>query len=148
MDNKLFQIRVTAVLIEDNMLLLVKQKLKERDWSLPGGRVEAPELLDNAVVRECFEETGLNVKVIKLLYVCDKPDGEPAILHITFLVERVSGNIVLPSNEYDENPIFDVKFVPIYELSKYGFSTQFIEKINNNFIDSGNYMGLKKNIGL
>jgi ADP-ribose pyrophosphatase YjhB (NUDIX family) len=148
MDKKLFQIRATAILIEDGKILIVKQKLNDRNWSLSGGRVEAPELLGDAVIRECREETGLNVKVIKLLYVCDKPDSEPAILHITFLVERVSGNIILPSNKYDENPISDVKFVAISELSQYGFSKQFIEKINNNFIDSGNYMGLKKNIGL
>ncbi len=32
-------------------------------WSLPGGRVEAGETLEHAVVREVLEETGLRVRV-------------------------------------------------------------------------------------
>lgn len=35
-ENSLFQIRATGVLIEDTKILLVKQKLSSRNWSLPG----------------------------------------------------------------------------------------------------------------
>ena len=33
------EVRVTGILIEDEKILLVKQKVANRNWSLPGGRV-------------------------------------------------------------------------------------------------------------
>lgn len=99
-------------------------------------------------MRELKEETGLDVKTTKLLFVCDKPDVLPPIIHITFLLERLAGEITLPTNEFDENPIHDVKMVAISDLYDYGFSKRFIDIVKDGFKDSGSYMGLKKEIGL
>jgi ADP-ribose pyrophosphatase YjhB (NUDIX family) len=149
MNNNLFQIRVTGLLIEDGKILLVNQKVSSsRSWSLPGGRLEQGETLEEGIVREIYEETGLNVKVIKLLYVCEKPDVTPLLLHITFMLERVSGEIKLPTNEFDKNPIHDVKFIEINELTNYGFSELFQDLVKKDFPNAGNYMGLKSAIGL
>ena len=148
MNNELFQIRVTGVLIENGKILLVQQNAVGRQWSLPGGRAEAGELLEQAVIRELYEETGLKVKVEKLLYVCDKPDAAPSVLHITFLLSRISGEIILPTNEFDQNPIGDVQFVPVSELPAYGFSEKFQRLVFKGFPNAGNYMGLKGAIGL
>lgn len=149
MDKTFFQIRATGVLIEDDKILLVRQNVsKARNWSLPGGRLEAGELLEEAVIREVFEETGLAVKINKLLYLCDKPDSNPPIIHVTFLLDRVGGEITLPTNEFDENPISNVKLVHIADLELYGFSKQFKQLVIDGFKNTGNYMGLKSNIGL
>ncbi|MED3538468.1 NUDIX hydrolase [Bacillus toyonensis] len=142
------QVRVTGILIEDEKVLLVKQKVANRDWSLPGGRVENGETLEEAMIREMKEETGLDVKVKNLLYVCDKPDALPSLLHITFLLERIEGEITLPSNEFDYNPIQDVQMVRIEELSSYGFSEKFTKLASEKFLNAGSYQGLKQNIGL
>lgn len=50
-------------------------------------------MLEEAMVREMREETGLEVKIKKLLYVCDKPDASPSLLHITFLLEKITGKL-------------------------------------------------------
>lgn len=141
--------RVTGILIEDSKILLVKQIVSnERAWSLPGGRVEAGETLEEGLLREMDEETSLKTKIAKLLYLCEKPEDDPPILHITFLLERVSGDIRLPSNEFDKNPIHDVRMVPIDDLTAYGFSERFVTIIKTGFPDAGSYKGHKKNIGL
>ncbi len=149
MDKYNFQIRVTGILLEDEKILLVKQKISaDREWSLPGGRVEAGETIEEALVRELLEETGLSVKINKLLYVCDKLDCKPPMVHIIFLLDKINGDIVLPTNEFDANPISDVKFIEFAKLKSLGFSEEFVTRLYNRFSDYGNYMGLKKNIGL
>ena len=145
----IFNIRITGILIENNEILLVQQKLSDkRNWSLPGGRLERGETLSQGLIREMKEETGLDVEIIRMLYLCDVAASSNTILHITFLIKRIGGEIELPSNEFDENPIHDVKFVPISELVQYGFSEKFIEIIKDGFSNAGNYVGDKINIGL
>ena len=144
-----FQIRVTGILLENKQLLVVKQRVSpSRAWSLPGGRAEAGEQLDEAIKRELFEETGLKTIVEKLLYICEKTDCSPPILHISFLLSRVDGEIALPTNEFDDNPISDVRFVDFDNLLELGFGTKFVDIVKSGFPSSGSYMGLKENIGL
>lgn len=145
----LFSVRITGVLIEDHKILLVQQKLSDkRNWSLPGGKLERGETLEQGLIREMKEETGLDVEIIRMLYLCDVAASANKILHITFLLKRVGGKIELPTNEFDENPIHDVQFVPVSKLTEYGFSEKFMEVINNGFPNAGNYVGDKINIGL
>ena len=145
----IFNIRITGILIENNEILLVQQKLSDkRNWSLPGGRLERGETLSQGLIREMKEETGLDVEIVRMLYICDVASSSNTILHITFLITRVGGELELPSNEFDENPIHDVKFVPVSELAQYGFSEKFMQVINDGFSNVGNYVGDKANIGL
>jgi ADP-ribose pyrophosphatase YjhB (NUDIX family) len=52
---------VGAIAVHDGALLLIRRGHGPAAgaWSVPGGRVERDELLAEAVVREMFEETGL-----------------------------------------------------------------------------------------
>lgn len=148
-ENYIFNVRVTGVLIENDQILIVQQKVsKNRAWSLPGGRLEQGESLAACIIREMKEETGLEVKIDRLLYVCDVGASGNTVLHITFLLTKTGGNITLPTNEFDANPIHDVKFVSLDSLSDYGFSEHFVELAKQGFPDCGNYMGDKRAIGL
>jgi len=144
----LFKIRATGILIENNKILIVKQKVNEnRNWSLPGGKVEN-ETIKNALERELYEETGIKVECGKLLYLCEKLEEIEPLLHITFLVKKIGGEIKLPDNSLELNPIYDVKFIDCNKLMEYGFSEKFQTIVLKGFEDSGNYMGDKSNIGL
>jgi len=54
---------VGAVILDSRRVLLVERARAPLagQWSLPGGVVEAGERLEDALVREVFEETGLRV---------------------------------------------------------------------------------------
>ncbi len=141
-----FQIRVTAVIISDSKILLVRQKAGQRKWSLPGGRLEQGESVSEGLKREVLEETGLVIDIEKLLYLTEKK--EECLLHLTFLCRHISGEITMLTNEFDKNPISDVRFVPVDKLDEYGFSNKFMQIVRQGFPVSGNYTGGKANIGL
>jgi mutator protein MutT len=141
-------IRVTGVLIENDSLLLLQQNTENaRKWSLPGGKVEAKETLERALIREMQEETSLNIMVGDLLYVCDNIMENKHVLHITFLCKRISGVLNATKNK-DTQKIHSIEFVPINILSEKGFSEIFISLVKNGFPKKGSYMGSKVNIGL
>lgn len=54
-------------------LLLVRRGRppRESEWSIPGGRVEAGETVQEALVREVAEETGMAVQLAGLIDVVD-----------------------------------------------------------------------------
>lgn len=65
---------VGAVIRKGQRVVVVRRKappLKGR-WSIPGGLVDVGETLRHAVVREAREETGLTVKVGKLVEVFER----------------------------------------------------------------------------
>lgn len=142
--------RVTGVLIENDQLLLVKQKVNSaRGWSLPGGTLEFGETLAECMIREMREETGLQVVIEKLLYICDRIEADRHVLHITFMLQRIGGSLQLGYEpETFANPITDIQMVPIIQLPRYGFTEQFCNLVRLGFPNHGSYMGSIENIGL
>ena len=65
---------VGAVVVRDGKALIVKRAHDPRkgEWSLPGGRVELGESLEDATRREIKEETGLDIEVGPLVEVFDR----------------------------------------------------------------------------
>ena len=55
------EVCVGAIVVEEGDLLLIRRGRgpAQGEWAIPGGRVQAGELLAEAVVRELLEETGL-----------------------------------------------------------------------------------------
>ncbi len=148
-DRYLVTVRVTAVVMREGCILLVRQHVdSRREWSLPGGRLERGEQVGEALVREVEEETGIVVEPQDLLYVAELPEASPPVLHVTMRMRPVGGSIRMPTNEFDENTISDVRYVALADLPKYGFSDTFTKLAIADFPNRGQYMGHKANIGL
>ena len=79
-------VAVGAVVVHDGDLLVIKRGHPPATgrWSLPGGRVEAGELLVEAVVREVLEETGLEAACGELLGWAERVDDDGHFVILDF----------------------------------------------------------------
>jgi ADP-ribose pyrophosphatase YjhB (NUDIX family) len=142
-------IRVTGVVIENGRILLLNQDTGSgRAWSLPGGKVEEGESLSAALVREMHEETGLEVAVGRLLYVCDHLPGDIHVVHVTFEAKRTGGTAGNVTQGADMRPIRGVEFMKLVDLPSLGFTEKFGQLALDGFPGAGSYVGAKSNIGL
>jgi ADP-ribose pyrophosphatase YjhB (NUDIX family) len=102
---------VVLVLIqEDGALLLVRQNYGRRYWSLPGGVMEHGESIDQAAIREVKEETGLDVRLKRVVGLYSKP-GEDA-LAVTFEGEVVGGVLEPLTDDVSECHYFPFDYLP------------------------------------
>lgn len=87
-----------GVVIKGNKVLMLKKK--NGSWVLPKGRVEQKETLEDAAVREVWEETGINAHILKKLgtirytYRDYFQNGEMVNKSVVwYLMEEVSGEL-------------------------------------------------------
>src|SRR5580704_1967672 len=68
------RIGVGGVVIRDGRALLIRRGTEplKGEWSIPGGMLDVGETLAEGVIRELFEETGLQVRVIELIEVFER----------------------------------------------------------------------------
>lgn len=82
------EVAVGAVCAHDDALLLVRRGrgAAAGEWSVPGGHVERGETLHEAVVRETYEETGIEVVVDRFLGWTERIDDEYHYVILDFVV--------------------------------------------------------------
>jgi len=101
----------------DNILLVKRDTVPFKGyWALPGGRMDPGETVEQTIVREVKEETGLDVTVIRKIgeYVEKgvKDDVEYEYYPTCFLVKTVGGEIKRQESEIQEIQLFSLKELP------------------------------------
>lgn len=90
------KIAADAVVIHNHNLLLIKRGKPpfEHMLALPGGHLDDDETLEMCVAREVFEETGCEVKPLKLVGVYSDPQRDPRkTVSVAYLCKFVGGKL-------------------------------------------------------
>jgi 8-oxo-dGTP diphosphatase len=125
---------VGGVLVHEGRVLLIrrgKEPLRGR-WTVPGGTVELGETLDQALVREMAEETGLGIEPGELLVVFDRIMEERGTVRyhyviVDYLCSYVSGEARAGSDAEA------VAWVKPEELSAYDLPQKAMEVVQDAF---------------
>ena len=105
-----FRASVAAMVFdEQGRILLFKHTYRKFEWGIPAGGLEYNEQPENAIVREFFEETGMQIKVEKLLLA--ESSKEDRNISLIFLCKIVSGTFK-ESHEISEMKYFEVNDLP------------------------------------
>jgi len=104
-----------AVLIEQDGRVLLVRRVNEPHrglWTLPAGFIDAGEDPAQAAERECLEETGLSVRVKRVLDVSGGREHEHgADIVIAYQAEVLSG-ILIPGDDADAAEWFPRNYLP------------------------------------
>ena len=92
---------MTRAVASGTQVLLV-HRLRYRDWTLPKGKAEPGESLEECAVREVEEETGLRCTLGRSLGSTSYTDrrGRPKEVRY-WLMQPVEGRLTLPQGEID-----------------------------------------------
>jgi len=112
------RIGVGAVIVneKDEILLVLRNRNPEKDkWSIPGGKVDAYEKLEDTVVREIKEEVNLDIAVKGLLCMAEtiRPENEEHWISAIYEASIVSGE---PLNMEQGGAIQEVKWFALDRL--------------------------------
>src|SRR5439155_7155893 len=111
------EVCVGAVAVDDDRLLLVRRGHGPAagEWSVPGGRVEPGETLIEAVVRELWEETGLEGVCDRFVGWVERIDDENHFVILDFAVTVLDPAAVPVAGD----DAAEAAWVPLPELGDY-----------------------------
>ena len=97
---------VAGIILErDGKVLLIKenQNIDKGKWWIPAGGVEDGELIEEAAIRETYEESGFNVKISDVLCIYNKVlRGVDPVIGIIFKGQIIDGELHFDSEEIAE----------------------------------------------
>ncbi len=100
-------------------ILLIQQKFGKKQWALPGGFVLDKETLDEAVIRELKEETGVKANYLEQLYTfgATQRDERLRVISVAYLALINPNNYILKA----DTDAKDAQWFDIYDLPELAF---------------------------
>jgi 8-oxo-dGTP diphosphatase len=110
-----FRAAVAAIIFnEQGQILLFKHTYRKFEWGLPAGGLEHREQPRDAIQREFLEETGMEIKVERLLTALSAREDHH--ISMIYLCTIVSGEFK-ESHEISEMKYFDIHDLPARMLT-------------------------------
>ena len=113
---------VRAAAFQDNKILLVREMLDGGRWTLPGGWMDPGDSPGGAAAREFREETGYEVRPLKLAAVYERGrHGHPVFYFSTiklYFVCEITGGSPATSNETGESAFFEEDGLPELSIAR------------------------------
>lgn len=96
-------------------------------WSIPGGRLEHGEFIEDAIKREVKEETGIEIEVDKLIGILEVPgDGDHYVILDYLATAATDGSDPIAGDDAD-----DVRWVPLDDVSSLDCTPRFVETMRS-----------------
>ena len=109
--NKGYNIGVGGAVVREHRLLLVRRASRHGrgNWQLPGGFIEPDETIEQAVVREVEEETGVVSEVEAVLGLRSRYDPESGNgMYVILLLRPIRGEPIADGREVDHAAYFSL----------------------------------------
>ena len=138
-DMRRFRLRAAAIIIENNKILFAHNDSETYYYSVGGG-VLLGETMEEAVIREVYEETGIHYEIDRLAFIQEnffkRDDGMLKGLdchEVTFyFLMKARGTEILNSHSTTQGIPEYMSWLPIDKLSDYNIYPKFfIEKLND-----------------
>lgn len=107
-----YNVGVGGAVVKDGRLLLVRRASRRGrgNWQVPGGFVEQEETIEEAVVREVAEESGVKAEVEGVLAIRNRYDSDSGnSLYIVILMRPVGGEPEPDAHEVDRAEFFTME---------------------------------------
>jgi len=125
---------VDGIILKNEKILLIKRKNPpfKGGYALPGGFVEYGEKVENAVVREVEEETGLLTKIDRLVGVYSSPDRDPRghMVSIVFSL-KVTGGSLEGCSDAESADYFEIDDLPPLAFDHGDIIADFLEMVKD-----------------
>ncbi len=111
------RIRVCGLIIKNDKILLVEHHLNNKVFfAPPGGAVEFGESIDQALVREVIEETGLEINSSQFKFITEYIQSPMHAIELFHYIKSWSGQVITGKDPENLTLIKSVKWYTINEI--------------------------------
>lgn len=103
---------VDAIIEIDGGIILINRKNPPPGWAIPGGFVDYGETLEDAVIREAKEETGLDIKIIRQFHTYSDPKRDPRHHTVTTIFIATASGTPVAADDAKDVGIFSMDNLP------------------------------------